>query len=111
MTLGGNRKNKTKYTEVVPSMEKWPIVQLSKNRKAFVELVSNATIKNILSNSKKRSLREDLEMTVYREKLRVRGNPWKVDPEDDKAFWKKVQHKLVDYQSLSRPVPWRGVCV
>lgn len=102
MTLRGNRKNKIKYTEVVPSMEKWPIVQLSKNRKAFVELVSNATIQNIHENDKKRSLREDLEMTVYREKLRVRGNPWKVDPEDDRAFWKKVQQRLVDYQSLEK---------
>lgn len=102
MTLRGNRKKKIKYTEVVPSMEKWPIVQLSKNRKAFVESVSNATIKNILDNDNKRSLREDLEMTVYREKLRVRGNPWKVDPEDDKAFWKKVQQRLVDYQSLEK---------
>ncbi|MEL6561873.1 MAG: 1-acyl-sn-glycerol-3-phosphate acyltransferase [Bacteroidota bacterium] len=102
MTLRGNRKNKIKYTEVVPSMEKWPIVQLSKNRKAFVELVSNATIQNIHENEKKRSLREDLEMTVYREKLRVRGNPWKVDPEDDRPFWKKVQHRLVDYQSLEK---------
>lgn len=83
-------------------MEKWPIVQLSKNRKAFVELVSNATIQNIHENEKKRSLREDLEMTVYREKLRVRGNPWKVDPEDDRPFWKKVQHRLVDYQSLEK---------
>jgi len=102
MTLRGNRKNKIKYSEVVPSVEKWPIVQVSKNRRAFVELISNASTKNILDNTKKRSLREDLEMTVYREKLRIRGNPWKVDPEDDHSYWKKVQHRLVDYQSLER---------
>jgi len=100
MALRGNRKNKIKYSEVVPSMEKWPIVQLSKNRRAFVEHVSNESFKNILNNNKGKSLREDLEMTVYREKLRVKGNPWKVDPEDDKTYWKKVQQKISEFQSL-----------
>ena len=100
MTLGVKRKNKVKYSEVVPSAEKWPIVQLSKNRKDFVELVTKSSIDNILDPNKKRSLREDLETTVYREKLRIRSNPWKVDPEDDRSYWKKVQQRLVDCQSL-----------
>ncbi|MGB3467732.1 MAG: 1-acyl-sn-glycerol-3-phosphate acyltransferase [Cyclobacteriaceae bacterium] len=102
MSLRGRRKNKKHYPEVVPSAEKWPIVQLSKNRKEFVETVADEAMENILITSQKRSLREDLEMTVYREKLRVRGNPWKVDPEDDRSYWQKVQQRLLDYQSLEK---------
>lgn len=37
-------------------------------------------------------------MTVYREKLRIRANPWKVDPKDEKAFWNGIQHRLVETQ-------------
>ncbi len=101
MTLQGNRKNKVKYSEVVPSMEKWPIVQLSKNRKAFVEHISNESFNNFLQNSRSRSIREELETTVYREKLRVKGNPWKVDPVDDRSYWKKIQQQLSESQNLN----------
>jgi glycerol-3-phosphate O-acyltransferase len=37
-------------------------------------------------------------MTVYREKLRIRANPWKVDPKDDAQYWKNIQHRLVETQ-------------
>lgn len=38
-------------------------------------------------------------MTVYREKLRIRANSWRVDPQDDKEYWGNVQHRLVEIQN------------
>ncbi len=101
MTKRGNKK-KIKYSEVVPSMQKWPIVQLAKNRKEFIEDVAETSLENLLQRSRGRSLREELEMTVYREKLRIKGNPWKVDPEDDHVFWKSIQQRLYDSQNLEK---------
>lgn len=40
-------------------------------------------------------LKEELETTMYREKLRIKQNPWAVDPDDEKDFWRKVRATLV----------------
>ncbi|MFT4786946.1 MAG: glycerol-3-phosphate O-acyltransferase, partial [Cyclobacteriaceae bacterium] len=92
------RKNKVRYSEIIPRTRQWPIVNLSKNRKKFIDEVSQESFENIKKSRKSRSLREELEMTVYREKLRIKTNPWVVDPEDDYIFWKSVQQRLVDSQ-------------
>ena len=44
---------------------------------------------------KKTSIREILETTVHKEKIRIRTNPWKVDPPDDKVYWQKIQKQLI----------------
>ena len=98
MTKRGNSR-KVKYSEVVPKIQEWPIVQLARNRKSFIEDVGQTSLENILGRTRGKSLREDLEMTVYREKLRIKNNPWKVDPEDDHAFWKSIQQRLLDSQN------------
>ena len=97
------RKNKIRYSEIIPKTRQWPIVNLSRNRKQFVQEVIAETFQNIKDLKKDKSLREELEMTVYREKLRIRANPWKVDPKDDKEYWKKMQTRLVDIQQAENP--------
>ncbi len=94
------RKNKVRYSEIIPRTRQWPIVNLSKNRKQFVQEVSKETFENLKNSKKSGSLREELEMTVYREKLRIRANPWKVDPKDDKEYWRNVRHRLVETQQV-----------
>jgi glycerol-3-phosphate O-acyltransferase len=41
-------------------------------------------------------LREEIEMTIHREKLRMKANPWKVDPRDERGYWKRIQSRLLD---------------
>ncbi|MFY0601327.1 MAG: 1-acyl-sn-glycerol-3-phosphate acyltransferase [Cyclobacteriaceae bacterium] len=94
------RKQKIRYSEIIPRTRQWPIVQLAKNRKSFIQEVSNESFENLKSTKRGRSLREELEMTVYREKLRIKNNPWRVDPEDDKKFWQSIQQKLAESQNL-----------
>ncbi len=40
-------------------------------------------------------LKEELETTLYREKLRIKQNPWAVDPDDEYDFWNDVKSSLV----------------
>jgi glycerol-3-phosphate O-acyltransferase len=97
-------KKKVRYNEIIPKTQNWPIVQLSKNRKQFIDEVSKETFDNLKNHSRGRSLREELEMTIYREKLRVKANPWKVDPPDEQDFWKYIQHRLTESTNLENPV-------
>ncbi len=92
---------KDKYEPILPRVRHWPIVQLAKNRKAFIQEVADESIERINSLTKRRSLKEELEMTVYRERMRMKRNPWKVDPKDEKQFWDKVQDRLLEVGSWS----------
>ncbi len=87
---------KGNYKQILDKPLKWPIVQLSKNKKEFVEIVSKNSINNILKKLNRKILREELETTIYREKLRIQKNPWRADPPDEEDFWKKIQSELID---------------
>ena len=97
------RKRKTprkKYTPLLKNSNSWPVVQMSKKRDEFVKLVLEESYENLLDQPRGRTLREELEMTTYREKMRIKENPWKVDPKDDSEFWNNIQTKLGDSESL-----------
>ncbi|MEX2591585.1 MAG: 1-acyl-sn-glycerol-3-phosphate acyltransferase [Anditalea sp.] len=88
---------KHKYDPILPRKNEWPIVKLSKNRKGFINQVANASrdrILNITGNNAD-SLKEELETTLYRERLRIKQNPWLIDPDDEENFWSKVKSNLV----------------
>jgi glycerol-3-phosphate O-acyltransferase len=88
---------KHQYEHILPKKDEWPVVKLSKNRKEFVKKVAEAAKKSVLdlTGESVDLLKEELETTLYREKLRIKQNPWAVDPDDDKDFWNKVKSKLV----------------
>jgi glycerol-3-phosphate O-acyltransferase len=88
---------KHKYEPILPQKDEWPVVKLSKNRKEFVKTVAENSKKSILeiTGNNIDLLKEELETTLYREKLRIKQNPWAVDPDDEKDFWRKVRSSLV----------------
>jgi glycerol-3-phosphate O-acyltransferase len=94
------RRQKIRYSEIIPKTKEWPIVQLARNRKAFLQEVTNESFETIKKLGRGKSLREELEMTVYREKMRVKNNPWRVDPADDQKFWQSMQSRLVESQGM-----------
>ncbi|WP_436515536.1 1-acyl-sn-glycerol-3-phosphate acyltransferase [Ekhidna sp. To15] len=89
------RRKKVRYSEIIPNKSEWPIVKLSKYRREFIDEVTNETYDHLVS-SKNGSLREEIEMTIHREKLRMKANPWRVDPPDEKVYWKNIQARLLD---------------
>jgi glycerol-3-phosphate O-acyltransferase len=88
---------KHQYEHILPKKDEWPVVKLSKNRKEFVKKVAESAKKSVLdlTGESVDLLKEELETTLYREKLRIKQNPWAVDPDDEKDFWNKVKSKLV----------------
>ena len=80
----------------MPVKQEWPVMQLARNRKQFIEEVAEESVQRLLTlRPSLNALIEELELTRYREQLRSKSNPWKVDPEDEVPFWQELKSKLV----------------
>lgn len=95
---------KHRYDPILPSKDEWPVVKLARERKEFIKKVSDKSQERILNltNHNPDILKEELETTLYREKLRVKQNPWVVDPDDESSFWNKVKESLLQVNSESK---------
>ena len=85
------------YEPILAKRKEWPVVHLSKRRKEFVEEVIRISTANITEKAvTAEALIDELEATLYKEKLRIRQEPWAVDPDDEESFWRKVKRRLVN---------------
>lgn len=93
---------KKKYDQVVPGgINEWPVVALSRNREAFVKEVAEESIKRIKELAPtNEALIEEIETTVFREKLRIKRNPWAVDPDDQASFLNAIKSRLLDISQI-----------
>ncbi len=98
MEILEEKKNKNRpYKPILDGIPDWPVYQLSKNRKEFIEEVTQKSIERIKElRPSQKQLIEDLQATVYREQNRIKRNRWRVDPKDDNQFWSGIKTELVD---------------
>src|SRR6187399_337629 len=91
------KKNKNKkYKPILEGIPDWPVYQLSKNRKEFIEEVAQKSFQRIKEiRPTTRQLLDELEATVYREQQRMKRNRWRVDPADEPKFWGTIKEELV----------------
>lgn len=91
------KKNKNKrYKPILDGIPDWPVYQLSKNRKEFIEEVAQKAFTEIKKNRPTaKQLLDELEATVYREQQRMKRNRWRVDPADEPRFWGTMKEELV----------------
>jgi len=91
------KKNKNKqYKPILEGIPDWPVYQLSKNRKEFLEEVSQKSINRIKElRPTPKQLLDELEATVYREQQRMKRNRWRVDPADEQQFWATIKEELL----------------
>jgi glycerol-3-phosphate O-acyltransferase len=92
------KKNKNKrYKPILEGIPDWPVYQLSKNRKEFIEEVANHSLARIKEmRPTRKQLLDELEATVYREQQRIKRNRWRVDPQDEPRFWSKIKNDLIE---------------
>lgn len=110
MEILEEKKNKNRpYKPILEGIPDWPVYQLSKNRKEFVEEVTQRSIERIkLLRPNRKQLIDELEATAYREQNRIKRNRWRVDPKDDSKFWAGVKNDLVE---LSSKTPEESVTI
>ena len=92
------KKNKNrKYKPILEGIPDWPVYQLSKNRKEFIEEVAQTAFKSVKElRPTTKKLTDELEATVYREQQRMKRNRWRVDPPDESIFWSGIKEELVN---------------
>ncbi|MFZ1808799.1 MAG: 1-acyl-sn-glycerol-3-phosphate acyltransferase [Cyclobacteriaceae bacterium] len=92
------KKNKNiGYEPILDGIPNWPVYQLSKNRKEFLEEVTEKSVTRIKElRPTRKQLIDELEATVYREQNRMKRNRWRVDPADEGAFWADIKNDLVE---------------
>lgn len=80
----------------------WPIVKLTEEKEAFVQQVIKESIEEITKINRKNnlSLKDVLEKTIYKERIRTREVPWKVDPKNEEKKWSKLKSKLAESIAL-----------
>ena len=98
MEILEEKKNKNKgYKPILDRIPDWPVYQLSKNRKEFIEEVAQKAMERILElRPSRKQLIDEIEATAYREQNRIKRNRWRVDPKDDTKFWSQVKSELAE---------------
>ena len=97
MKLFSKNKRTISGYEPILTRKHWPVVQMSRQQDKFVQEVINESMMRLLeSASKLEDLVDELETTLFRERLRIRRNPWAVDPDDEEDFWRNIKRKLLE---------------
>lgn len=81
------------YPHVIPDIDQWPIYKLLDDRKNLIEEIDEYTFHRVVKLHED-ELEDVIAKTVYQERIRIREEPWKVDPPQDRAFWRKISKKL-----------------
>ncbi len=86
------------HSHVIPDIKDWPVNQLYKNNKEFAREVSEFTIHRIMQKDPE-TVRHGIARAAYLETNRIKEEPWKVDPDDEMSFWRKIKKSIADQPS------------
>lgn len=92
------KKKRVHYPEIIEETQQWPIMNLMRKRKEFLGKVAEEAFNNLKNSLGNKSLREEIEITIHREKQRIRKKAWRVDKPDEKEFWNGIRQRLIESQ-------------
>jgi glycerol-3-phosphate O-acyltransferase len=81
------------YPHIQPDVAEWPVAKQSKERKVFIENLNQYVTAQLLQNHKG-NLSDLISKAIYLENQRIKLTPWKVDPPDEKVYWKSIATDL-----------------
>jgi len=88
------------YPQLIEDIGDWPVSKLFEDRSNFVEQIIQSTYDRLMDQPTER-VKNILASTIYLERIRIKEEPWKVDPPNERNFWRRVRKELVKY-SLDR---------
>ncbi len=88
------------YPRIIENVEDWPIYRLSEDRVDFIRQIDEFTFRRFVERHR-RDLADVIVKTIYQERIRIKEDPWKVDPPNERTFWNRVSKKLIK-KSLDR---------
>jgi len=99
MSVQPNNHRKV-YPQLIENIEDWPIYRLSEDRRQFIKEIEAFTFSR-LSKGAPSELSDMIAKTIYQERIRMKEEPWKVDPPQDKQLWNRIRKRLLT-QSLDK---------
>ena len=81
------------YPHIIPKIEDWPVAIQSRERGEFIKRLNDFVISQLLVNHSD-NLYDIVSKTYHLESQRIKLMPWKVDPEDEKEYWKSINNDL-----------------
>ncbi len=81
------------FPHIIPEISDWPVARQSRERGAFIERL-NAYVTAQLISVHGNNLQDLITKAIYMENQRIKLTPWKVDPPDEKAYWKSIAADL-----------------
>ncbi len=97
------KKDVVIYPRIIERAEDWPIYRLSKDRPEFIREIDEFTFKRLMSRHRK-DLSDVIVKTMYQERIRIKEDPWKVDPPNERQFWNRISKRMIK-KSLDRDDP------
>lgn len=87
----------TKYDLVLPDINQWPIAQLFTKKDLFIGEVIEDSMDRLRSYAGQvgQTVPDVIERTMFLERIRMKEDPWKVDPKDEHKFWSQIKKELV----------------
>jgi len=81
------------YTSLIPNIRDWPIHKLYEDREGLIQVVDKLTLDHIVEKHGDR-IGDLISRVCYLELIRLKENPWKVDPPNEAQFWKRVRSEV-----------------
>ncbi len=82
-----------RFEHIIPDISKWPVARISKERKQFIEELNQFVMERLL-DTYQGTQSEIISKTIYLEQQRIKLNLWKVDPPNEKEYWKNISAEL-----------------
>ncbi len=95
------KRNKTYPHHVFQNIEDWPIYKLHQDRKNFVKDIEDHTLDRLMQKHGLGVL-DIIAKTIYMERIRIKEEVWKVDPPNEKQFWKKIRGRLLKIEPTNQ---------
>jgi glycerol-3-phosphate O-acyltransferase len=90
------------YPSVIQRIEDWPIFRLSQDRRRFIQQIEEFTLERLKLQHPKTT--DVIAETIYAERIRIKEDPWKVDPPNERSFWSKLRQKLAKSETATPSV-------
>lgn len=89
------------YPPLLPEIRDWPLYKLYEDRDGLIETVDQQTLDYILEKHGDR-IGDLISRVCYLELIRLKDNPWKVDPPNEAQFWKRVRSEVTANDKLKQ---------
>jgi glycerol-3-phosphate O-acyltransferase len=89
------------FDPVQPNGSDWAIQKMTRNKKLLIDKLVHETLELLTTRHQRdEQLQSLVAATMFLEQIRIKEDPWKVDPPDDWAFWKKIKSGLIKNEQL-----------